>query len=68
MPSFRKATQSQAVDIAVLMRDVGDIEGSVNSIESRMDLFDKEYIKRAIDYIEITALRIKGLDLRKALY
>lgn len=28
----------------------------------------KEYIKRAIDDIEITTLRIKGLDLRKALY
>lgn len=28
----------------------------------------KEYIKRAIDDIEITTLRIKGLDLRKTLY
>jgi DNA-binding NtrC family response regulator len=28
----------------------------------------KEYIKHAIDDIEITTLRIKGLDLRKALY
>jgi DNA-binding NtrC family response regulator len=28
----------------------------------------REYIKRAIDDIEITTLRIKGLDLRKALY
>lgn len=28
----------------------------------------KEYIKHAIDDIEISTLRIKGLDLRKALY
>lgn len=28
----------------------------------------KEYIKHAIDDIEITTLRLKGLDLRKALY
>ncbi|MBU2034637.1 MAG: response regulator [Candidatus Omnitrophica bacterium] len=28
----------------------------------------KEYIKRAIDDIEITTLKIKGLDLKKALY
>lgn len=28
----------------------------------------KEFIKRAIDDIEITTLRLKGLDLRKALY
>lgn len=28
----------------------------------------KDYIKRAIDDIEITTIKIKGLDLRKALY
>mgnify|MGYP001577743849 CR=1 FL=1 len=39
--------QKNDIDIAILKRDMSEIKTTVNKIDARFDLMDKEYVKRA---------------------